>query len=243
MADADQQNGGEHSNPRFASMNEAEINKILTEKDSVNTKKATDGAVKIFRHYLSEKGMSADFEDWPVEELDSALAKFYMEARNKNGDLYKKASLISIRHGLKRHLKNVDIVSGGGFRKSKEAFEAMTTELKRQGLGGTNHHPPLESSDINKLYESFNLDDAESLQQKVFVDILLYFGRRGRENIRELKISDFACKQDGDGQIYVCFNKDELTKNHRTDTNSADGRMYQVPGKKRLFSLHVFAIA
>ena len=33
--------------------------------------------------------------------------------------------------------------------------------------------------------------DPTSIQQKVFIDIMLYFGRRGRENLRNLKVDDF----------------------------------------------------
>ncbi|VDI58606.1 Hypothetical predicted protein [Mytilus galloprovincialis] len=55
---------------------------------------------------------------------------------------------------------------------------------------------------------------------------MLYFGRRGRENIHELKITDFAATTDADGRVYIYMSSDELTKNHQQDENTADGRMY-----------------
>ena len=57
---------------------------------------------------------------------------------------------------------------------------------------------------------------------------MLYFGKRGRKNLREMKRSDFACTTDSDGlrSIYIC--KDELTKNHQHDPNTASGRMYEI---------------
>ena len=59
-------------------------------------------------------------------------------------------------------------------------------ELKREGKGGIEHHPHLESGDLKKLYKYFNenRDVPEVLQSKVFVDVVLHFGRRGRENLR-----------------------------------------------------------
>jgi hypothetical protein len=56
---------------------------------------------------------------------------------------------------------------------------------------------------------------------------MLYFGRRGRENLWEMKRSDFACTTDSDGLRYIYICKDELTKNHQDDPNTASGIMHQ----------------
>jgi hypothetical protein len=42
---------------RFATVDEAEFRRILIEKDAKNTRRATNGAVKIFRTYLKAKNM------------------------------------------------------------------------------------------------------------------------------------------------------------------------------------------
>ena len=49
---------------------------------------------------------------------------------------------------------------------------------------------PLTTEDLRLLYSSFDLESPKGLQDKVYVDFMLYF-HRGRENIRELKSSDF----------------------------------------------------
>ena len=46
---------------RFASISEEEINNILTEKDSTNTKKATSVAWNTFLQYCKEKDFGIDF--------------------------------------------------------------------------------------------------------------------------------------------------------------------------------------
>ena len=67
---------------------------------------------------------------------------------------------------------------------------------------------------------------------KVFCDIMLYVGRRDHENLREMKWSDFVCATDSDGLRYVYICKDELTKNHQDDPNTASDRMYEIKGIK-----------
>jgi hypothetical protein len=61
-----------------------------------------------------------------------------------------------------------------------------------RGKGGITHYPPLELKDLHRLYEYLHSNNNVKLQEKVFLDLMLYFGRRGRENIHDLKITDFA---------------------------------------------------
>jgi hypothetical protein len=57
-----------------------------------------------------------------------------------------------------------------------------------------------------------------------------HFGRRGRENQRDLKRDDFAVTRDGEGALYAYKVKDELTKKHQTDDAKSKGRMYEIKG-------------
>ena len=43
------------------------------------------------------------------------------------------------------------------------------------------------------------------------MDLMLYFGRRGRENLRKLKIMDFALTTDDKEMRYIYLKKDEPT--------------------------------
>ena len=226
---------------RFASLSDDQLKTLITERESNNTRKCTDSAVRTFRAYLVEKGLETGFESWPAEELDAILCKFFTEARSGKGELYKKTSLIALRHGINRHLSNneskFDLVNGADFKQSQVAFKAMLVELKREGKGGIEHHPPLKSGDPKKLYKYFNenRDVPEVLQSKVFVDVMLHFGRRGRENLKEMKISDFWMTSDSDGLRYLYIKRDELTKNHQLDTNTAEGRMFEIKGELHFY--------
>jgi site-specific recombinase XerD len=55
------------------------------------------------------------------------------------------------------------------------------------------------------------------LQNKVFFEIMFFFCRRGRQNLRELKRDDFAIR-------CVVKKSDELTKNHRVHDAQAEER-------------------
>ena len=59
---------------------------------------------------------------------------------------------------------------------------------------------PICEEDLKKLYESdvFNQNSPETLQNKVFFEVMLYFCRRGRQNLRELKKTDFSFSTDGE---------------------------------------------
>ena len=190
---------------RFPDLEIDEIDRIMTEKDSENTRKATKASVKLFREYLQEKGMSENFEDFDSSLLDSTLSKFYLEMRQTNGEHYKKSTVLAIRHGICRHLqdlKKVNIVHDAEFNISNSAFQASIKELKRQGKGGTKHFPPLEENDLSKLYTNYwDNNSAVKLQQKVFMELMLYFGRRGRENLRTLSVYDVAVTTDDSGKL------------------------------------------
>jgi hypothetical protein len=69
-------------------------------------------------------------------------------------------------------------------------------------------------TDIKAMHQHFGLNNPISLQLRVFCDIMLYFGRRDREIPRELKITNFNCTSDGDGNKYIYLDKDKKTQNH-----------------------------
>ena len=71
------------------------------------------------------------------------------------------------------------------------------------------------------------------LQNKVFVDVMIYFCNRGRKNLRSMKPSDSTISRDAEGIKYVT-RRDQLTKNNREDDDgSTNGFMYEIPGYDR----------
>ena len=108
-------------------------------------------------------------------------------------------------------------------------FLAMYAKIKKEGKGAVQHKEPLTRPDLQKLYMFFNTETAEGLQDKVFVDYMLYFCNRGRENHLDLKISDLSTGTDDEGRRFIYMCRDHATKTHRDDDNqSQGGRMYEL---------------
>lgn len=224
------------SNGRFSALDQAEIGKILPDKHSENTNKATKITVRLFRAYLAEKGLPTDFEALDKNELAAILSKFYLEARRVDGEFFKTSSLNNIRACLNRHLKDVnpgliDINKDTEFSKANVAFRAAKVQLKKAGKG-PGHRPSLDENDVKKLYTSgvFNQNTPAGLQQKVWFELMIYIFRRGRQNLRDLKKDHFTVQTDSDGRQYVAQATDEMTKKTREDNQSSRkdaGRMYE----------------
>ena len=222
---------------RFASVSLEELATLLEDKDSENTKKATKAAVALFSSYLQEKGQSTDFVSLPPTELCDILKQFYVEARKKDGTQYSKSSLTAVRFGLCRFIKvtrpDVDIINGAEFEGANLVFKAKVVELKKLGMAKVEHKPSISRDDLKKLYQSeaFNVDNPRGLQNKVWFEVMLFFCRRGRENLRELTKDSFALSEDSSGRKYVFKVKDELTKNRREESEALDGGfMYERQG-------------
>ena len=101
-------------------------------------------------------------------------------------------------------------------KKSKEMFVAVTKDLKKDGKGGINHYPPIKDADLVKMYSYFDIAERITLQQKDFVDFMLYFGRRRRENLAAFNISDYDATRDSKEEMYNFLKGGELTKNTKT---------------------------
>ncbi|KAG1704775.1 hypothetical protein GQR58_003958 [Nymphon striatum] len=226
-------------------------------KDSKNTAKVNQHAVTLFEKYLIENGHlksygdddCADMKpiqaiDWAVmdsSDLDRILCRFYAETRNLKGDMYKKTTMLCIRGGLNRHMnmvrrhkkmEEIDLARHPQFTKSHSMFKAVGKVLKKEGKASIDHQPPVDLEDLKKMRNYFikNIEKPAVLQQAVFVYVVMYFARkenRGRENLRQLKIDEFAIASDADGDQYLYKNTDERTKNHQDDTNKKEARMYQ----------------
>ena len=114
---------------RFASLDEGEITKILVDKNSENTKKATGVAWTVFNDYIREKELSFNLSNVKKDELDEMLKKFHLEMRKKNGSHYAKQTFKCIRSGIHRKIKEVrpdlDILDGKAFLASNEEEDGV----------------------------------------------------------------------------------------------------------------------
>ena len=92
---------------RLSMLSEEEIQNLIEDKDSENTRKATKNAVVTFLAYWNEVKPEDErvkntesLENIPKKELNEPLANFWPNAKKQNGDSYKKTALMGIRFGL-----------------------------------------------------------------------------------------------------------------------------------------------
>ena len=86
---------------------------------------------------------------------------------------------------------------------------------------------------MTKILSSLDLNSPQGLQDKAFIDIMLYFANRGRENLQNMKITDFVVQKNEHGQQYI-IHRDALTKTRRENNNEGySGHMYEIPGSSK----------
>ena len=80
-----------------------------------------------------------------VEDLDRNLRQFYAEARNKEGENYSRATLLSLRNGIERYLNTpphslgIRFTHDPRFVLSNQMRDAKIKQLKEEGMQNTKH--------------------------------------------------------------------------------------------------------
>ena len=175
-----------------------------------------------FLDWLQSRGETRSFEEKSAMDLDKMLQTFYGEVRDKKGNMYQKNTYVGIRYAINRQLKEspwnraIDLKKDKDFLVSNKVFNGMLRKLKMEGLDKTVHKAAIEEEDWKKLINSsiLNVEEADGLQKKVFLDIMLHFGRRGREGLCDLKKDSFTIVENENGgkHVQMAFNEMEKTK-------------------------------
>lgn len=190
-----------------------------------------------------------------ITGLNKCLSKFYVSVRKSDGNYYKKASLLSIRAALDRHLKSppynkqFSICSNTEFHEANKTLNAYLIHLSSTGkISATVHKTPLTYEVIQRLYEKGELvtattNNPRALLQTAWFLISLYFGKRGRENQALMKKSMMKLVKTANGEEYFELNKKEpgtvlTTKNHagglEATEDHSDGKIFpSKPGTER----------
>ena len=89
---------------RFANMSDEDMEKLVEDASSQNTKNVINVAWKVFEQYIVEKLhiRPSCLQDMSAESLVPVLMKFYCNVRNRNREPYAKKTMISIRYGLQK---------------------------------------------------------------------------------------------------------------------------------------------
>ena len=203
---------------------------------------------------MESREKDVNFEKLDPSELSTLLRQFYAEVRTKNNAPYSRSSLIGLRAAIQRHLESppynvtFNIITDNVFKPANIVFSGRLKLNKIQGKDTTTHKTPIQRGDMEKLYSSNVLsnDNPVALQRKVYVEISLHFARRGREGLRDLKVSSFEILTDDQEKRYVTIKYNEKSKKDQGDQKNnvlKEQRMYEQPDDPlcpvRSFELYV----
>ena len=188
------------------------------------------------------------------EELNVCLKCFYTSARKKGGTYYKSSSTKSIRAAIDRFLRSLphnkpfSIISDPAFTEANKVLDAFVKDLRKTGkIAGVVHKKAMSKEQVKKLFESGELGPADSLnpaqlQRTAWFYLGLFFGRRGRENQRQLTPAMLSLRKSPLGVEYYELNRSQpgslpATKNHQGGLADAedesDAKIFSVPGSER----------
>ena len=188
------------------------------------------------------------------EELNLCLNNFYTSARKKDGSFYKSTSMKSIRAAIDRFLRSPpynrtsSIIADATFTEANKVLDAFVKDLRKTGkIAGIVHKKPISKEQMKRLFDSSELGPANSmnpaqLQRTACLYLGLFFGRKGRENQRQLTPTMLSLRKPPQGVEYYELNRSQpgslpATKNHQGGLEDAedesDAKIFSVPGSER----------
>ena len=187
---------------------------------------------------MAENQYDAEFENWPATMIDSMLHKFYAGLQTKDGKNYSKPSLVGLHAGINRHLmsapycRTVNIMKDREFMTSNQVLNGLVKKLKREGKDTSISKEPVSPADIQKVYDAglFDLNQPQTLHNKVLFDAIRHFGSRGREGLTTFRNNIFHKATDSEGYTHYKMSYNEADKTHHgvdSRENQKEPRMYE----------------
>ncbi|XP_078383138.1 uncharacterized protein KIAA1958-like [Oculina patagonica] len=211
--------------------------------------------MKIFNEWLATRSeFTVPILQMEKPVLSKCLKKFYLCIRKKDGSFFKIYSLKAIRAAIDRFLKSApnnkpwSIISDPQFKQANDALDAFAKSVRREGkVGGVVHKSAITREQIEVLFERQQLGPANTtcpaqLLRTSWFYVTLYFGKRGRENQRQMTKRMLVLRTTPGGQRFYELQKAVpgavfATKNHQGGLNDeedeSDGKMFEVPGSPR----------
>ncbi|KAL1248946.1 hypothetical protein QQF64_022264 [Cirrhinus molitorella] len=223
---------------RCANVTQADLDELEHNRNESSTVKQTVWAVNCFKAWLREKQLTIDFKTVEKSELNPVLREFYGSIRTSKGELYGISSYVGLRAGLNRFMNEPPInrawnlMQDTDFRAANNVFKGVVKQIRRSGRDITTHYPPISPEDQHLLKHSPALDpgNPKGLLNKVWYDIQLHFGLRGKEGNRHLQPDSFALNRDPNGFKYFTMALSEDAKNIQEKDKKPRRSMYEEPG-------------
>ena len=211
---------GGASAKQFVSTTSEDREKLLEDAIPKNTKSSTTQWVKNLEPYCrSKKDTEVNFSTIELADLAVLFESFYADLRRKDGEQYRRNSLMACRSALHRHLSHhrpsVNLFVDGVFSKSNKVLDSVLKAKKKAGSEpAVNHKQPISDDDWKLIQEHFadistTLDPRKLTTYGWFV-VSSHFCLRGGEVQCKLKKQDLLFES---GRLTLAT--DFMTKNHR----------------------------
>jgi hypothetical protein len=201
-----------------------------------------------FKDYVVSKGHNLqNIVMMPPIQIAEYLKDFYTTVKSQDVEPFP-SSLKYIRTGLQKYFMKhhgIDIVKDREFEHANGVFDVTVKQVPRRC-----HRLRIEFEDLRKLYmgPALELEQPDTLQNKVFFDVNLYICNRGKDFLRVMSKSDFEVATDVEGRRYVWLKYNSkfsfkeliggLSENDSViHGNQIGERMYERPGIHPLSSL------
>nr|XP_022302337.1 uncharacterized protein LOC111110197 [Crassostrea virginica] len=159
--------------------------------------------VNYFKEYVEARGHNMqNIKLMPTVQIAEFLKDFYTAVKSQDVEPFP-SSLKYIRTGLHKYFlkqHGIDIVKDRDFENANSVFDVTVKQVPRRC-----HRLRIEFEDLKKLYmgPALDLDQPDTLQNKVFFDVNLYICNRGKDFLRVMSKSDFEVGTDLEGRRYV----------------------------------------
>lgn len=175
--------------------------------------------------FLKSKNIECQLESVSEDTLNSYLRWFYHELRTSDGGFYSPSSLKCIRAGIHRFLtqtynRKINIITDDAFASANRMLITMTGLWLSHG-GQSKQFIAIEEDDLKIMYNSFDRQSGESLQNEFIFSILYFLGARGREELKRLKRNDISFEFDSKGTKFMVLKskKDGISEPNNTRKN------------------------
>ncbi|XP_069132874.1 uncharacterized protein [Argopecten irradians] len=203
------------------------------------TRMRTMRDIKLIKEWLALHKMSNNIETMDAITLNNSLERFYVGASTRDGKPYTRSTLVGIRASMNRYMQALPIgnlysvLKSDVFASSNAVLEKLCSRDK--GRERTTIKKCLSSHDISKLMSSGVLSTCNPLSvvRKVWFDLTLHFGIKGKEAIRTLTKDSFILETDEKGLNYYRLNLEKEMPKIETFSEMHDWnwhmRMYEIP--------------
>ena len=128
---------------------------------SKRTDNSTKFAFAVMSEFMKDRGkQNVDLVSLSTEELNIILQDLSANVKAKNGEMYKKNSLLNLWQGLNRYFKDndkrFDIISDSAFDMANNCFNALLRKTREVGKGDVDHH--VFQYQVKQTFPTFNYD-------------------------------------------------------------------------------------